>query len=82
MNTNMDINIELFSNPIEIGEFSFVVGAMGVKGDKGDTATVAIGTVTTGTPTTPAAVTNVGTDTDPIFNIVIPKGDKGDQGIQ
>ena len=61
-------------------------GIQGQKGDDGDAATVQIGTVTTGAAGTNASVTNVGTETDAVFNFVIPrgntgaKGDKGDKG--
>lgn len=55
-------------------------GKRGVKGDKGDAATISVGTTTTGLPDTEAEVTNVGTESVAIFDFVIPKGDKGDQG--
>ena len=47
---------------------------------KGDSGTISIGTVTTGEPGTNASVTNVGTQTDAVFNFVIPEGEKGEQG--
>lgn len=53
----------------------------GPKGDPGLAATISVGTVTTGNAGTNAAVTNTGTTNAAVFNFVIPKGDKGDQGI-
>ncbi|WP_054652643.1 hypothetical protein [Limosilactobacillus equigenerosi] len=47
------------------------------KGDPGKDATITIGTVTTGDT---ASVTNSGTQTDAVFNFVIPKGEKGENG--
>jgi len=58
----------------------------GDKGDKGDTgstgntgaaASIAVGTVTTLSPGSSASVTNVGTSTNAVFDIAIPKGDTG-----
>lgn len=52
----------------------------GAKGDKGDTAlTLSVGSVTSGEV---ASVTNVGTDTDLVFDFVLPKGEKGDAGVR
>lgn len=51
-----------------------------LKGDKGDTATIAVGTVTTGAAGSSAAIVNVGTSTDGVFNFTIPRGDKGEKG--
>ena len=55
-------------------------GTDGVNGKDGAAATVAIGTVTTGEPGTTASVTNVGTDTAAVLDIIIPRGDKGKDG--
>ncbi len=55
-------------------------GTDGANGKDGAAATVAIGTVTTGEPGTTASVTNVGTDTAAVFDITIPRGDKGTDG--
>ena len=55
-------------------------GKDGVDGKDGAAATVAIGTVTTGEPGTTASVTNVGTDTAAVLDIIIPRGDKGKDG--
>lgn len=55
-------------------------GAKGDTGDKGDTgsgATVAIGTVTTGAAGSSASVTNVGTASAAVLNVVIPRGNTG-----
>lgn len=47
------------------------------KGGSGSTATIEVGTTTTGEV---ASVTNVGTETNAIFNFVIPKGETGPAG--
>ena len=52
----------------------------GEKGDTGDSASVNAGTTTTGAPGTSASVTNVGTESNAIFNFTIPEGEKGDPG--
>lgn len=69
-------------------------GVQGIQGEKGDTgigekgdtgetgpagraATVTIGSVTNGET---ASVTNTGTDTDAVFNFVLPRGLQGEQG--
>lgn len=57
-----------------------IKGAQGKHGKDGAAATVAIGTVTTGEPGTTASVTNVGTDTAAVLDIMIPRGDKGIDG--
>ena len=53
-------------------------GPIGPQGKDGKAATIRIGSVTTSE--TEAGVRNVGTDTDAIFDFVIPKGDTGDSG--
>ena len=55
-------------------------GETGPQGADGDAATITVGTVTTLQPNQSAYVTNVGTSSAAIFNIGIPKGDKGDSG--
>ena len=61
-------------------------GIQGAQGVAGESATITVGDVQTGTPDTQASVVNVGTETEAIFNFVIPqgvtgaKGDKGDKG--
>ena len=57
-----------------------IKGEQGKHGTDGAAATVAIGTVTTGEPGTTASVTNVGTDTAAVLDIIIPRGDKGKDG--
>ena len=53
--------------------------ATSVQGGKADTAiqTITIGTTTTGNEGTNANVTNSGTQTNPVLNFTIPRGDKG-----
>ena len=53
-------------------------GEKGDKGDTGDAATIAVGTVSTGAAGSNASVTNSGTTKAAIFDMSIPKGDKGD----
>lgn len=55
-------------------------GANGSNGTDGKSATITIGTVTTLDAGSSATVENVGTDTDAIFNIGIPKGADGSSG--
>ena len=53
------------------------VGETGATGAQGNSGTIQVGSVTSGVS---PAVTNVGTDTNAIFNFVLAKGDKGEQG--
>jgi hypothetical protein len=46
-------------------------------GPQGASGTLAIGSVTTGAPGSSASITNVGTSTDAVLNVVIPRGDTG-----
>ena len=55
-------------------------GKDGVDGTDGTAATIAIGTVTTGEPGSSASVVNSGTATAAVFDITIPRGDKGADG--
>lgn len=55
-------------------------GDTGAAGQDGDAATIQVGQVETLQPNQPAYVQNVGTTSQAIFNIGIPKGDKGDSG--
>ncbi len=55
-------------------------GTNGVDGTDGKAATIAIGTVTTGEPGSNASVINVGTDTEAVLAVTIPRGDKGIDG--
>lgn len=52
-------------------------GPTGAQGPQGDAATISIGTVTTGAPGTSAAVTNSGSASAAVLDIVIPRGDVG-----
>lgn len=55
-------------------------GDTGAAGADGDAATIQVGQVETLQPNQQAYVTNVGTSAAAIFNIGIPKGEKGDSG--
>lgn len=46
-------------------------------GPQGPSGTITIGSITTVDAETPASVTNVGTETDAVFNFVIPRGVDG-----
>ena len=61
-------------------ELARVPGPPGPIGAPGVAATIEVGTTTTGDPGTDALVTNVGDEHFAIFDFVIPRGDKGDQG--
>ena len=50
-----------------------------IVGPKGDSGTITIGNVTSGEI---PSVTNVGTPSDALLDFVLPKGDKGEQGVQ
>lgn len=51
-----------------------------VVGPEGKAATITIGSVITGEPGTDVIVENVGTASDVILNVTIPKGSQGDKG--
>lgn len=58
-------------------------GPQGEKGDVGEqgiAATISVGKTTTAEAGTPASVVNVGTENNAIFDFIIPKGEKGEQG--
>lgn len=55
-------------------------GDTGAAGADGDAATIQVGQVETLQPNQPAYVVNVGSTSQAIFDIGIPKGDKGDSG--
>jgi len=65
-----------------------IAGPQGPSGTNGTSATVQIGTVTTGEPGTDVVVTNIGTESDVVLDITIPRGQvgatgaKGDIGLQ
>lgn len=81
--TNLYVWNAISNNWIDVG---CIQGPQGEHGEKGETgadgkaATITIGTVTTGEAGTSAIVTNSGTDSDAIFDFMIPKGEKGDDG--
>lgn len=84
-NNNIDLSNYATKNYVneEISKIELTPGAKGDKGEKGDvgiTPSISIGTVTTLSPNQQATVTRRGTDTNPIFDFGIPKGDKGEQG--
>jgi hypothetical protein len=54
-----------------------LTGLTGAKGDKGDKSTITIGQVTASDPGAPADVVNVGTQTDAILDITLPRGEVG-----
>ena len=56
-------------------------GKDGVDGKNGKAATIRVGATTTLSPGEPAAVTNVGTTEDAVFNFAIPRGEDGADGI-
>lgn len=58
------------------------VGPQGPQGVDGSAATVSVGTVTTGEAGSSASVTNSGTLSAATLNFTIPRGDKGDTGLQ
>lgn len=62
---------------------SYVVAKSGVDGigTNGSTPTLGVGTVTTGAAGSSVSVTAAGTALARLFNFIIPKGDKGDDGI-
>ena len=55
-------------------------GEQGPAGPQGKAATVSVGSVTTGAPGSDAQVTNSGTNTDAVFDFVIPRGADGGGG--
>lgn len=55
-------------------------GPMGPVGPKGEAATLDVGETETGEPGTDAEVSNVGDIYHAVFDFIIPKGEKGDQG--
>ena len=74
--------VELRRNNVKVypqTHASAVIGLDVVRGPSGKNATIAIGSTTTGST---SSVTNVGTETDAIFNFVLEKGEKGATGSQ
>jgi hypothetical protein len=67
----------------DAGPIRGIPGAQGLPGDKGDpglAATVEIGEVKTGEPGTDAIVENVGTASEAVLDITIPRGERGAPG--
>lgn len=62
-------------------EYTFITDLSGATGIKGDAGTIEIGIVTTNNPNTKASVTNVGTSTAAVLDIVIPRGADGTDGV-
>ena len=56
-------------------------GPPGQDGDNGDAATITVGLTTTGQPGTNASVVNTGTTSASVLNFTIPRGDKGEPGL-
>ena len=55
-----------------------IQGIQGIQGNDGAAATIQVGTVTTGEAGSQASITNTGTNTNAIFDFIIPKGDTGE----
>lgn len=74
-----------FANAVVTDDGTFTVvngikgdtGATGATGATGRTATITIGSVTTGAEGSAVTLENVGTPQDAVWNLSIPKGDKG-----
>ena len=63
------------------GDGEFVnIGPLAIEGPQGPAGTIEIGTVSTGEAGTDVIIENIGTSTNAILNITIPKGDKGNTG--
>jgi len=73
--SDINIKINASSAPIQIG----TVG-MRMPGANGAPATISVGTTTTGEAGTLAGVTNSGTNSNAVFNFVIPRGRDGTNG--
>lgn len=67
------IIVENFKTDVKIER----VGKQGQKGNNGQAATIAVGNVTAGDV---ASIINTGTNTNAVFDFVLPKGEKGDDG--
>lgn len=71
----MDKSVDFSSEIIEI---DLPGGTRGLQGPIGKTPNLSVGEVTKGTE---PIVTITGTDENPVLNITLPKGDKGDSGV-
>lgn len=74
--TSQDVKLNFVIPKGETGE----PGPQGPKGDTGATPNIQIGTVQTLDPGQPATATMTGTPENPLLNLGIPKGEKGDPG--
>lgn len=70
-------NFNEIERKIDAGMLKGDKGDKGDKGEEGDAATIEIGEVKTVESNKPAKVTNVGTETNAIFDFEIPKGEGG-----
>lgn len=81
LNSNDLLNVDVTNtNRLFVGGTEFVVDEILAVGPAGEAATIEIGTVTTGAAGTDVIVTNVGDETNAIFDITIPRGDTGASG--
>lgn len=81
MNSNHLLNVgNIAVESITIDGTEFLADEITAKGDPGTAATITVGTVTTGAAGTSVIVTNVGDETEAIFDITIPRGDTGASG--
>lgn len=78
INTKVDAAISKIPPKSELIGPQGPQGEQGLKGDNGLTPNITIGNVTTLEPNQQASVTRRGTDTNPIFDFGIPKGEKGE----
>jgi hypothetical protein len=81
MNSNDLLNVgNIDVESITIGGTEFLADEITAKGDPGTAATITVGTVTTGAAGSDVIITNVGDETEAIFDITIPRGDTGASG--
>ena len=81
MNSNDLLNVgNIDVESITIDGTEFLADEVAAKGDPGTAATITVGTVTTGAAGTDVIITNVGDETEAIFDITIPRGDTGASG--
>lgn len=81
LNNNDLLNAGLVeTDRLLVGGEEFVASEAVAVGPAGEAATITVGTVTTGAAGTSVIVTNVGDETNAIFDITIPRGDTGASG--
>lgn len=81
LNSNSILNAGLIdTNRLSVGGTELVTDELMAVGPAGESATIEVGTVTTGAAGTDVIVTNVGDETNAVFNITIPRGDTGASG--